>query len=917
MRNTLGKSQRRNDRAARVIYLLAALALVGFVAGCDGPQCLDGRSIEEDIDEDALPDCFEDGKGDIDGDGEADLIMPVGTSSGQKDIIIRYDWMECESQAQPSCSDEHSHEPDLDALEDVRLAFLNSPVRNPDGSTGIRIHYERGGPIPHQKICDCECIEGIVRDQERLLSPEERASEHAPIIATVKEKLVHYVLFSHQHNNSKSSGVACGSNGFTHVSLGGWPQHRLREAQAGTLMHEIGHQLGLDHGGADGVNYKPNYLSVMNYAFQNSHQRTIGLDYSRIQLPSLDKMALDENLGIGIQASPSTVRCTTSNELPCTRFFWPDLSESGWVTAAGGIDWDGSGTFTTVSQDINGNTICVTPGDDDILETHASSLDRYFDRTAQAFMITESSRSIASTDLRLLHPTNPNLVHVYAGSDRVLDTPRDENDVLHGFIIVAGDDERCDTELHEVEGDDFLTNYGDNQQHLYGYDDWSNLNLAKLFELKGGFGEEIPASLPEINWHEPFTPINVMRSQESDIHVQTIAHFSARDSELSYDITIENLGPHVASEGATVIFYLPETSSNVLCEKISGICQVTTGESHVLILTDPLEVGVKSEYHISLNVDSTLCDDYASYNTHVWTGIPNVEVNHKNDRYDLHFPDEDGDGSPDICIWPVSQLGVYGEAALRIANRAQVRTPDGWGTVAANGLIPLHLDTDTEVGDIFAAQNVFMANRALAHGKMVIGGRLEKQHGAGASGEVQEGAPPSPELPSLLLAIDWPEEIGGSAEVVRGETLHLSPGRYNRIAVFGGGDLYLSPGDYYIDSLQLEAQGRVHIDIPQSEIRIFIRDRLISRAEWLVKPQSESKILLAYDGTEETIFDTSFYGTILAPKSTVRFGSASGLLLNGALLAKNVELRPDVTVVHIPFSGIWPLKKDELGMNEL
>ena len=32
-------------------------------------------------------------------------------------------------------------------------------------------------------------------------------------------------------------------------------------------MHELGHTLGLQHGGADDVNLKPNYLSVMSYAF--------------------------------------------------------------------------------------------------------------------------------------------------------------------------------------------------------------------------------------------------------------------------------------------------------------------------------------------------------------------------------------------------------------------------------------------------------------------------------------------------------------------------------------------------------------------------------------------------------------------------------------------------------------------------
>ena len=39
-----------------------------------------------------------------------------------------------------------------------------------------------------------------------------------------------------------------------------------RDFQAEVFMHEIGHSLGLLHGGGDGIECKPNYLSVMNYA---------------------------------------------------------------------------------------------------------------------------------------------------------------------------------------------------------------------------------------------------------------------------------------------------------------------------------------------------------------------------------------------------------------------------------------------------------------------------------------------------------------------------------------------------------------------------------------------------------------------------------------------------------------------------
>lgn len=41
-------------------------------------------------------------------------------------------------------------------------------------------------------------------------------------------------------------------------------------------MHELGHNLGLRHGGDENLNYKPNYLSVMNYLYQLNGLPTIG-----------------------------------------------------------------------------------------------------------------------------------------------------------------------------------------------------------------------------------------------------------------------------------------------------------------------------------------------------------------------------------------------------------------------------------------------------------------------------------------------------------------------------------------------------------------------------------------------------------------------------------------------------------------
>ena len=38
--------------------------------------------------------------------------------------------------------------------------------------------------------------------------------------------------------------------------------------KVGTFAHELGHNLGLRHGGSEDINYKSNHLSIMNYFFR-------------------------------------------------------------------------------------------------------------------------------------------------------------------------------------------------------------------------------------------------------------------------------------------------------------------------------------------------------------------------------------------------------------------------------------------------------------------------------------------------------------------------------------------------------------------------------------------------------------------------------------------------------------------------
>src|SRR5262245_55627960 len=312
------------------------------------PGCFDSTGNVIDLDGDGLPDCWETSGIDFDGDGTPDLTLCVDVplngaypsppasecaAPDHKDLFVEIDYMAFHKPDPAALTQAQSPTAVVNGkfvgVRSVREAFAAAPVPNPDNITGIKIHFQVDEQVSHfDEVVFTPCTSPTgssptktVVDFDTIKTANFGTSTERLNAQTLNAKRLafRYVLFAHSLAPLAGGGVAgsgCaevgGDDGV--VSLGGGFSGSVAghtgsvgstDEQAGTLMHEFGHLLGLRHGGDDAINCKPNYRSVMSYNRQFSGSPIVGrrLDYSRSPDPSttgvLSETSLNENAGLG------------------------------------------------------------------------------------------------------------------------------------------------------------------------------------------------------------------------------------------------------------------------------------------------------------------------------------------------------------------------------------------------------------------------------------------------------------------------------------------------------------------------------------------------------------------------------------------------------------------------------------------
>ena len=321
-----------------------------------------------DTDGDGFPSSWETAAGgvDTDNDGQPDYkLSDFGATPDVPDVFVQVNWTQTKHCTLFFFCSTTYRRPSLAALRDVQTAFKAHGVRlhidagpdslmNPDNNAT----WGQASRVANTGISAPETLPGD-RDGVFDWTAAYDGLRSTAMTDGRRARIFHEALYVGRFDADGHSGVSRGATaqifpGRDFLIAYGAPvfgtDGPTRLEEAGTFMHELGHQLGLSHGGApeDGtLNWKPNYPSVMNYWWQFSgvpkNSNTALLDYSEGTLNQITESALDERAGL----EPDTAANDIGTSWSCPN--GTPHSQDGSIVSpsARDVDWNCDNVIST------------------------------------------------------------------------------------------------------------------------------------------------------------------------------------------------------------------------------------------------------------------------------------------------------------------------------------------------------------------------------------------------------------------------------------------------------------------------------------------------------------------------------------------------------------------------------------------
>jgi hypothetical protein len=336
----------------------------------------DVPSTAQDSDGDGIPDSAE-----VEGGTFAGIdLYAMGARTNQIDVFIEVDQMDSTDPGIIVRKEALQKMVDVFALKNVHIHFDAGNLFAPSFSIQDFNLGQGVSVVPYEKCTHMDmsiCSSNLTfRKTIYDWKDENMDLRRRPVF--------HYALFANSQNtngSAGSSGLAETPGNDLIISLGSWglsvnianDLNKVINFQASTLMHEFGHNLGLNHGGNEALNYKPNYLSVMNYMYQLN-----GLDPDPTSSTAHLRWRREKGDGTPALCNLVASPCGVPSQfvMDYSNGSSASLSEAGLNESAnlgrgsnGGAyaDWDLNGLLTSgaISKDLNLNGQIETHSDYD------------------------------------------------------------------------------------------------------------------------------------------------------------------------------------------------------------------------------------------------------------------------------------------------------------------------------------------------------------------------------------------------------------------------------------------------------------------------------------------------------------------------------------------------------------------------